>query len=160
MAEHWYTLDNPAHEWFGLGSAARVALTGPAGERQTRAIGVAEVICPMIRTDPAVADPRPAGGTGRQGVTATCSRPDGPRYGSIDLDSNLPDVRIALGGPEQNPFTAEVLAAAGPAGRPRNWPLSCSAAGAARLWVPAAVSRGSRPSRPAPTCAVRATCRC
>ena len=26
-ADHWYTLDNPAHQWFGLGSAARV--TGP-----------------------------------------------------------------------------------------------------------------------------------
>ena len=48
VAEHWYTLDNPAHEWFGLSSAARVALTAPSGERLTRAIGVAEVICPMI----------------------------------------------------------------------------------------------------------------
>ena len=26
-ADHWYTLDNPAHQWFGLGSVARV--TGP-----------------------------------------------------------------------------------------------------------------------------------
>ena len=25
VAEHWYTLDNPAHEWFGLSSAARIA---------------------------------------------------------------------------------------------------------------------------------------
>jgi hypothetical protein len=49
----------------------------------------------------------------RAGVTATCSRADGPRYGSIDVDSNLPDVRIALGGPAENPFTAEVLATGG-----------------------------------------------
>ena len=55
----------------------------------------------------------------RAGVTATCSRPDGPRYGSIDVDSNLPDVRIALGGPAENPFTAAVLAAAGPGTRAR-----------------------------------------
>jgi len=48
------------------------------------------------------------------GVTATCSQADGSRYGAIDADSNLPDVRIAVGGPEANGFTAEVLAAAGP----------------------------------------------
>ena len=140
VAEHWYTLDNPAHEWFGLSSAARVSLTAPSGERLTRAIGVAEVVCPA-RPDAARAAIRDllvalAG----QGVTATCARPDGPRYGSIDLDSNLPDVRIALGGPEQNPFTAEVLAAAGPeAGR--ELAAQLSARGWARLWVPAAISR-------------------
>ncbi len=32
-----------------------------------------------------------------QGVTATCSRPDGPRYGDIEVDSNLPDFRICAG---------------------------------------------------------------
>ena len=79
-------------------------------------------------------------GLASQGVTATCSRPDGPRYGSIDLDSNLPDVRIALGGPEQNPFTAEVLAAAGPAAG-QALAAQLAAGGGARLWVPAAVSR-------------------
>ena len=76
----------------------------------------------------------------RAGVTATCSRPDGPRYGAIDVDSNLPDVRIALGGPDENPFTAEVLAAAGPA-PPRRWTASCATAGTARVWVPAAADR-------------------
>ena len=35
----------------------------------------------------------------RAGVTATCSSADKPRYGNLDLDSNLPDVRIAVGGP-------------------------------------------------------------
>ncbi len=140
VAEHWYTLDNPAHEWFGLSSAARVSLTGPAGERQTRAIGVAEVVCPMITNGSRVAIRTLLVALARQGVTATCSRPDGPRYGSIDLDSNLPDVRIALGGPAQNPFTAEVLAAAGPAVG-RELAAQLSAHGAARLWVPAAVSR-------------------
>ena len=140
VAEHWYTLDNPAHEWFGLSSAARVSLTAPSGERLTRAIGVAEVVCPA-RPDAVRAAIRDllvalAG----QGVTATCARPDGPRYGSIDLDSNLPDVRIALGGPEQNPFTAEVLAAAGP-GAGRELAAQLSARGWARLWVPAAISR-------------------
>ena len=50
VAEHTYTLDNPAHEWFGVGSTARVSLTGQAGERRQHAIGVAEVIAPA---DPA-----------------------------------------------------------------------------------------------------------
>ena len=79
-----------------------------------------------------------------QGVTATCSRPDGPRYGALDLDSNVPDCRIALGGPDVNPWTARLLAALGPAGE-----LAARLAGAddtqagragtggARFWVPA-----------------------
>ena len=31
VAEHDYTLDNPAHEWFGVGSTARVAVVRPGG---------------------------------------------------------------------------------------------------------------------------------
>jgi len=134
VAEHEFTLDNPAHEWFGLGCTARVTAAGPAGGTATHAIGVAEVIAPqapdgcrdLIR-DLMVA-------LARAGVTATCSRPDGPRYGSIDVDSNLPDVRIALGGPAENPFTAEVLAAAGPAAAAA-LERRLAAADAARLWV-------------------------
>jgi alpha-mannosidase len=140
VAEHEFTLDNPAHEWFGLGSAARVALADPAGGRRMQAIGVAEVVTPgiadgcreMIR-DLMVA-------LARAGVTATCSRPDGPRYGSIDADSNLPDVRIALGGPAENPFTAQVLAAAGPAVT-EVLETQAGAAGTARVWVPARRTR-------------------
>jgi alpha-mannosidase len=140
VAEHWYTLDNPAHEWFGLSSAARVSLTAPSGERLTRAIGVAEVICPMITGGSRAAIRALLVALASQGVTATCSRPDGPRYGSIDLDSNLPDVRIALGGPERNPFTAEVLLTAGPAAG-SELAAQLAARGSARLWVPAAISR-------------------
>src|SRR6202012_3874880 len=44
----WYTLDNPAHQWFGLGSTARVRTGGPHGS--TQAIGVAEVVCPDDRS--------------------------------------------------------------------------------------------------------------
>ncbi|HTS96227.1 MAG TPA: glycoside hydrolase family 38 C-terminal domain-containing protein [Streptosporangiaceae bacterium] len=130
VAEHEFTLDNPAHEWFGLGSTARVAVTGPAGSRRTHAIGVAEVIAPAAADGGREAIRDLMAALARAGVTATCSRPDGPRYGAIDVDSNLPDVRIALGGPADNPFTAEVLAAAG-----------LDAAAAPVLWVPAARSR-------------------
>src|SRR5580765_5536263 len=74
------------------------------------------------------------------GVTATCSQADGSRYGAIDVDSNLPDVRIAIGGPEVNPFTAEVLAAAGP-GYAKALATRLAAAPSARLWVPGSRDR-------------------
>ena len=151
VAEHSFTLDNPAHEWFGLGSTARVSWPGPGGSRAEAALGVAEVILPA---SPAPQDPsffRNAwsvairdlvAGLAGQGVTATCSWPDGPRYGSLDLDSNLPDVRIALGGPEQNPWTARLLAAAGP-GAEDELSRLLAESGSARLWVPAAQSRAA-----------------
>ncbi len=153
VAEHTYTLDNPAHEWFGVGSTARVSLTGQAGERRLHAIGVAEVIAPADAATDGFA-PRDTGAgsdcrdevrallvaLARQGVTATCSVPEGPRYGGAELDSNLPDVRIALGGPEKNDFTAQVLAAAGPAVTDR-FDSQMAETGTARIWVPAARAR-------------------
>ena len=75
-------------------------------------------------------------------MTATCSRSSGPSYGSVDVDSNLPDFRIALGGPSENAFTAEVLAACDPSVAKRLARL-VSDTGAARLWVPAARSRAA-----------------
>jgi hypothetical protein len=56
------------------------------------------------------------------------------------VDSNLPDVRIAIGGPEVNPFTAEVLAAAGP-GYAKALATRLASAPAARLWVPGSRNR-------------------
>jgi alpha-mannosidase len=134
--DDWYTLDNPAYQWFGLGSTARVRTAGAAG--LVEAIGVAEVVCPDS----------PDGDTLREairelmvalaaaGVTATCSQAGGPRYGGLDADSNLPDVRIAVGGPDVNAFTAEVLSGAGP-----GYAKALAAGAAARVWVPAARSR-------------------
>jgi hypothetical protein len=75
------------------------------------------------------------------GVTATCSQAEGSRYGAIDADSNLPDVRICLGGPEVNGFTGEVLAAAGPGYAKALAARLAGGAGTARLWVPAARRR-------------------
>jgi alpha-mannosidase len=135
-ADHWYTLDNPAYQWFGLGSVARVTDRGGLAQ----AIGVAEVVCPV--------GPNGLGGSLRDllaalaaaGVTATCSQADGSRYGAIDVDSNLPDVRITLGGPEVNPFTAEVLAAAGP-GYAKALATRLATVPSARLWVPGSRDR-------------------
>jgi alpha-mannosidase len=139
--DHWYTRDCAAQQWFGLSSVARVRTSGPGG--LTEAIGVAEVVCP---DDPdglreQVRDLVAA--LASTGVTATCSQADGPRYGAIDADSNLPDVRIAVGGPEVNAFTAEVLSSAGP-GYAKELGARLAAGpggGTARLWVPAGRGR-------------------
>ena len=137
-ADHAYTLDCPAHQWFGLGSTAQVRTGGSGGPVQ--AIGVAEVVGPDGPNGgpdpglrPLIRDLMVA--LAAAGVTATCSQADGPRYGGLDADSNLPDVRIAVGGPAVNAFTAEVLSAAGPEY------AKALGAGAARVWVPAARSR-------------------
>ena len=136
VAEHSYTLDTPANEWFGVGSTARVSLPDGDGGHQLQAIGVAEVVCPpplrAVARDLLVA-------LARQGVTATCSVPAGPRYGYLELDSNLPDFRLSLGGPEENEFTASVLAAAG--SEAADAFAAQAAGGAVRLWLPAARSR-------------------
>ena len=94
----------------------------------------------------------------RAGVTATCSSADKPRYGELAVDSNLPDVRIALGGPDDNAFTAAVLAEADPA-YAEELKRQLDATGTARVWVPAA-RRWPRCGCPAPTCAACARCRC
>ncbi len=140
-ADHWYTRDCAAQQWFGLSSVARVRTSGPGG--LSAALGVAEVVCPD--------DPDGLRGPVRDlvaalastGVTATCSQADGPRYGANDADSNLPDARIGIGGPDVNSFTAEVLSAAGP-GYAKE--LAARLAGgsggrAARLWVPSGRDR-------------------
>ncbi|SEH46134.1 alpha-mannosidase [Mycolicibacterium rutilum] len=124
-AEHPWTLDNPAYGWFGLSSAVRVRVGA-----STRAVSVAEVV-----GSSAVARPLMVA-LARAGVTATCSSASGPRYGDLTVDSNLPDTRIALGGPSENPFTAAVLADAGQA-YTDELHRQLQATGTARVWVPA-----------------------
>jgi alpha-mannosidase len=127
-ADHPWTLDNPAYSWFGVGSTARVLAGGTA-----TAVGVAEV----------VADARSVAGVRdlvvalvRAGVTSTTSLDTGNRYGALRVDSNLPDTRIAVGGPDRNAFTAAVLAAA-PAAYADELDRQLAATGRARVWVPA-----------------------
>ncbi|WP_204041896.1 glycoside hydrolase family 38 N-terminal domain-containing protein, partial [Acrocarpospora phusangensis] len=115
-AEHPWTLDNPAHNWFALSSTCRAG---------SRPIGVAEIIA--AADTPADRLRALSAALVRQGVTATCSTGSGPRYGNLAVDSNLPDVRIALGTPATNPFVAAVLADREP-----------PAEGWTRLWIPAA----------------------
>ena len=132
-AEHPWTLDNPAHGWFGLSSAARIRV----GE-STRAVSVAEVIAPSESgAADTVRDLMVA--LVRAGVTATCSTAEHTRYGHLEVDSNLPDARISVGTPEDNVFTAAVLAAADPA-YAAEVTRQIAAGGTARVFVPAASS--------------------
>jgi alpha-mannosidase len=128
-AQHPWTLDNPAFGWFGLSSAARVRVGDGV-----RAVSVAEVIAPAESVSAVLARPLMVALV-RAGVTATCSSADKPRYGDLNVDSNLPDARIALGGPDQNDFTAAVLADADPV-YAEELKRQLYANGAARVWVP------------------------
>lgn len=129
-AQHLWTLDNPAYGWFGLSSAARVR----AGDAW-RAVSVTEVVTPgEAVSGPMARDLMVA--LVRAGVTATCSGADKPRYGHLDVDSNLPDARIALGGPDRNTFTKAVLAQADPV-YTAELERQLAAKGRARVWVPA-----------------------
>src|ERR1700761_4710621 len=138
--QHPWTLDNPAHDWFGLGATARVTLTGADGSRAPQAIGVAEVITPAGLTEGHDQVRALIAALAAAGVTATCSRSDGPRYGAMDSDSNVPDVRIALGGPDDNEFTAAAVTAAGN-GYAKELAARTEAGGPVRLWLPAARPR-------------------
>jgi alpha-mannosidase len=138
VAEVPFTLDHPAYNWFALGATARVALRDPGGlpseARASRAIGVAEVVVPDDpRQDSAVRSLVIA--LVRQGVTSTVSRHDGHRYGVLHIDSNLPDVRLAIGTPDENGFVAAVFDAADPAYR-AEFERQLTGAGKALLWVP------------------------
>ncbi|MFE6826607.1 NEW3 domain-containing protein [Streptomyces sp. NPDC057690] len=104
-----WTLDNPANSWFGLGSTARVAVHDGAGRLLGhRSIGVAELVFADWDVAGELGTPL-AAALVRVGVTATSTIGGGPRYGDLEVDSNLPDIRIAVGGPERNPVVAEAL---------------------------------------------------
>ncbi|SFM96997.1 Glycosyl hydrolases family 38 C-terminal domain-containing protein [Streptomyces sp. cf124] len=104
-----WTLDNPANTWFGLGSTARVAVHDDTGALLGhRSIGVAELVFDDWDAAGELGTPL-AAALVRTGVTATSTIAGGPRYGDLEVDSNLPDIRIAVGGPERNALVAEVL---------------------------------------------------
>jgi alpha-mannosidase len=138
IAESRFTLDNPAYNWFALGATATVVIgEASADERAAaRAIGVAEVIIPTdLEDDGVVRDLVIA--LARAGVTSTLSRHNGSRAGILTLDSNLPDVRFSVGGPDSNWFTARVLGEAD-AAYATHLEDQLARTGIARVWVPAA----------------------
>ncbi|MFJ2903900.1 NEW3 domain-containing protein [Streptomyces sp. NPDC087212] len=128
-----WTLDNPANTWFGLGSTARVELRDESGALLGhRAIGVAELIHSCWDTAGELGADL-AAALVRVGVTATSTIAGGPRYGDLEVDSNLPDIRIAVGGPERNSVVAEALGWDPAAGRELRRQLAED--GVAAVWV-------------------------
>ncbi|MFJ9902338.1 NEW3 domain-containing protein [Streptomyces sp. NPDC101152] len=128
-----WTLDNPANTWFGIGSTARVELRDDTGELiGHRSIGVAELVYPSWEQAGELGTPL-AAALVRAGVTATSTIAGGPRYGDLEVDSNLPDIRIAVGGPERNAVVAEALGWDPAAGRELRRRLA--EGGVAAVWV-------------------------
>ena len=145
-ARSLWTLDSPAHTWAGLSSTARLNLRREDRDADdVHAFGVAEVV---DDTTPDRAEHVRAliAALAVKGVTATLTRPDGERYGALDADSNLPDIRIVLG--RGNAFAAAVLDSAGPAYREAldlNGRVFVPAARTRReQWIPDADLRGPR----------------
>ena len=135
---HPWTLDTPACNWFALSSTARARVTDREGVLiAERAMSVVEIIGP--NGDTGAATNELAVALVGQGVTSTASRGDGPRYGNLAVDSNMPDFRIALGGPGENAFVAELLAALDSA-YTGEIDEQLASRGTARLWVSAAQS--------------------
>lgn len=112
-----WTLDNPANTLFALGSTATLALSGVEGAELGKvAISVAEIVADDL--DGYADELRDlVVGLARVGVTATTTTAEGARYGWLHVDSNLPDVRIVIGGPDTNALTAEILERCDPAVR-------------------------------------------
>ena len=128
-----WTLDNPANTWFGLGSTARVAVHDESGRLLGhRSIGVAELIYADWDLAGELGAPL-AAALVRVGVTATSTIAGGPRYGDLEVDSNLPDFRIAVGAPERNSVVAEALGWDPAAGRELRRQLA--ERGVAAVWV-------------------------
>ncbi|MGA6226092.1 NEW3 domain-containing protein [Streptomyces umbrinus] len=128
-----WTLDNPANTWFGLGSTARAEIRDDTGALLGhRSIGVAELVYASWDEAGELGTPL-AAALVRAGVTATSTVADGPRYGDLEIDSNLPDIRIAVGGPERNTVVAEALGWDPAAGRELRRQLT--ERGVAAVWV-------------------------
>jgi alpha-mannosidase len=128
-----WTLDNPANTWFGLGSTARVAVRDDSGELLGhRSIGVAELVYADWDAAGELGTPL-AAALVRAGVTATSTIAGGPRYGDLEVDSNLPDIRVAVGGPDRNSVVAEALGWDPAAGRELGRQLA--ERGVAAVWV-------------------------
>jgi len=138
-AQHPWTLDNPAHTWFGLSAAASLKLA----DGVLRPIGVAEIIVPT-EAEAAPLARELAVALARSGVTSTVSSAAGTRYGDLGVDSNLPDVRITLGGPDVNSFTAEVLERSGTSTDTRGVFWVAPDKPLAEVWQPSADLRDAR----------------
>ncbi|HZC25841.1 MAG TPA: glycoside hydrolase, partial [Actinopolymorphaceae bacterium] len=130
-----WTMDGGCHAWFALGCTARVRLVDPSGAALgARALGVADVVVGRLAATTSARDLVVA--LARAGVTATTSSAHWARYGRLSVDSNLPDFRIVLGGPEENAVARELLARAD-AKYVAEHDRQLAATGRVLLWIPA-----------------------
>ena len=140
VAQHWYTLDNPAHEWFGLSSAARVVADG----------AVRRAADPRDRGRRGGLPGAPGCGPGgHQGPPGRAGRPGRDRdlrtAGRAPVRLDRPGFQPArcpdrAGRPGAEPVHRRG-ARRGRPGAGRELAAQLSARGWARLWVPAAISR-------------------
>ena len=133
-----WTLDNPAQGFVAVGTTLAVELAEGGVAYGATAVGVAEVVTPVGASSARWARELLVALVAK-GVTATCSEADRNRYGSLDGDSNLPDTRISVGRPDQNAFSAAVLASAPELAAELERQLDTT--GRARVFVPASRPR-------------------
>jgi hypothetical protein len=129
-----WTLDTPAFRFAGVGTTASVRLYRGLQVDGEHSLGVGELIIPGVADGPAARAVVVA--LARVGVTTTTSIAGGARYGALEVDSNLPDFRIALGGPEDNSFVAHLVE--GLDGDAAAELIELLAPGTRPVWVPAA----------------------
>ncbi len=116
-AELPWTQDNAALHYVDL--TVPLVLKGTAGiggeEICALSAGMAEIVVPEGRSmAPGEAVDELLRALSSIGVSATLTWPRYRRFGDIAWDSNVPDFRIVVGGPEENEFTKDILEALGP----------------------------------------------
>jgi alpha-mannosidase len=109
IAVHRRTLDNTTHNWIALGSPLKIRVRDRRGdERGSFAVGVAEII---VERDvlASVSEAALVAALAGIGVSATLTRPEDARYGDLEYDSNLPNVRIVVGTTSGNEYVERLL---------------------------------------------------
>jgi alpha-mannosidase len=112
------TQDSAVHHWLDLTVPLLLeGVVGIGGEVVARAsAGMAEIICPSTRSmEPTSPVSQLVLALASLGVTATVTWPSYRRYGDLAWDSNVPDFRLLIGGPEDNEFVHDALATVGKA---------------------------------------------
>lgn len=102
-----WRLDGTCHEWFGLAAPMLVSGSGEAGDTIEYAVGIAEIVSPHSALS-ASAGRDIALALVRNGVTSTNTLESDRRYGDLEEDSNLPDLRILLVGSESGPILEDL----------------------------------------------------
>jgi len=136
-AEHPWTLDTPASNWFANSVCARVVVGGAssaalASPLASLAFGVAEVV--IDSSDDHGLARSLVVALAASGVTATCTLSELDRYGSLDVDSNAPDVRVVVGIAGSSPLVDEIIGRLDPGDAAALASLLALDGGATWLW--------------------------